>query len=93
CQKSEQLQTGSKEKEEKLSKVGATSDRFEGKRGKAVRSHSNFRQVQRVKRESCQKTEQLQTGSGGKAEKLSKVRVTSDRFRGKVEKLSKVGAT
>jgi hypothetical protein len=34
-----------KEKEEKLSKEGATSDKFEGKRRKAVKRRSNLRQV------------------------------------------------
>jgi hypothetical protein len=63
CQKQEQLQTGSADKEEKLSEAGATSDRFSDKSGKAVRSQSNFRQVQWKKRRSCQKSEQLQTGS------------------------------
>jgi len=36
-----------------LSVVSATSDRFSGKSGKAVRRKSNFRQVQPEKRKSC----------------------------------------
>jgi hypothetical protein len=83
CQKTEQLQTGSAGKAEKLSKDRATSDRFSRKNGKAVKRQSNFRQVQPEKRKSCQKTEQLQTGSTEKVEKLSKDRATSDRFSGK----------
>jgi hypothetical protein len=46
-----------------MSDEKVTSDRFEGKRRKAVRRRSNFRQVQMKKQKSCQKKEQLQTGS------------------------------
>ncbi len=56
CQKSKQLRTGSEEKEEKLSEAEATSNSFRGKRRKAVRSHSNFAQVERIKQKSCQKS-------------------------------------
>jgi hypothetical protein len=83
CQKKEQLLTGSERKEEKLSKDSSTSDRFGGKRGKAVRRQSNFGQVRREKWKSCQKTEQLLTGSERKGVKLSKDRATFDRFREK----------
>ncbi|UYZ22985.1 hypothetical protein [Mesobacillus jeotgali] len=50
------------------------------KSGKAVRTQSNFRQVQREKGKSCPNPEQLQTGSSGKVEKLSELGATSDRF-------------
>jgi hypothetical protein len=42
-----QLQTGLVVKGEKLSELEPTSDRFVGKRGKAVRTRANFRQVWR----------------------------------------------
>jgi hypothetical protein len=71
---------------EKLSKEGATSDRFEGKMRKAVKRRSNFRQVWSKSTKSCQKKEQLQTGLKGKCEKLSKEGATSDRFEGKMRK-------
>jgi hypothetical protein len=74
------------EKEEKLSEVRATSDRFSGYRGKAVRSQSNFRQVQRKKGKSYQKSAQLRPGSEEKEEKLSEDGATSDRFSDKSEK-------
>ncbi|MFT9597223.1 hypothetical protein [Mesobacillus sp.] len=45
CQKKAQLWTGLALKEEKLSKVSSTSDKFGIKRRKAVRSKSNFGQV------------------------------------------------
>ncbi|MCM3573479.1 hypothetical protein M3172_09735 [Mesobacillus subterraneus] len=68
---------------EKLSEPGATSDRFSVKSGKAVRTQSNFGQVQREKWKSCPNPEQLRTGSAGKVEKLSELGATSDRFSGK----------
>jgi len=68
---------------EKLSEPGVTSDRFSGKWGKAVRTQSNFRQVQREKGKSCLNLVQLRTGSAGKGEKLSEPGATSDRFSGK----------
>jgi hypothetical protein len=40
-----QLQTGLEGNREKLSELGATSDRFKGKQRKAVRTWYNFRQV------------------------------------------------
>ena len=69
-----------------LSEERATSDRFEGKSRKAVKKRSNFGQVQREKKKTCQKKEQLQTGFKEKEEKLSEEGVTSDRFRGKSQK-------
>jgi hypothetical protein len=75
CQKSGRLRTGSREEEEKQSEVRATSDRFEGSRGKAVRSQSNFGQVRGKKRKSSQKQEQLGTGSAEEEEKLSELTV------------------
>jgi hypothetical protein len=42
CQNIVQLLTGLKEKGEKLSEVGATSDRLEGKARKVVRTSSNL---------------------------------------------------
>ena len=59
---SEKLRTGLEVTLGKLSEEGATSDRFRGKRGKAVRRWSNFRQVQRKNKKSCQKKEELRTG-------------------------------
>jgi hypothetical protein len=70
-----------KGKAEKLSEAGATSDRFEGKSRKAVRSKSTFRQVCRKKQKSCPKQEPLQIGLQEKAEKLSEARSTSDSSR------------
>ncbi|WNF23063.1 hypothetical protein [Mesobacillus jeotgali] len=87
CQKMSQLQTGLVEKEEKLSEVEATLDRFGEKAGKVVRSRSNFRQVWRESRKSCQKMSRLQTGLVEKEEKLSEVEATLDRFEGKSRKV------
>jgi hypothetical protein len=42
-----QIQTGLVGEGEKLSELELTSDRFGGKRGKAVRTGANFRQVWR----------------------------------------------
>jgi len=59
-----------------MSEAGATSDRFAGKRRKALKRTSNFRQVCREKPKSCQKKEQLKTGLQLKTEKLSRERAT-----------------
>jgi hypothetical protein len=53
CPNQVQLQTGLEEIKEKLSELGATSDRFEGNQRKAVRTRSNFRQVWRESVKSC----------------------------------------
>ena len=45
CQKNSQVQTGLRGKREKLSEEELTSDRFERKTRKAVRSRGKFRQV------------------------------------------------
>ncbi|WP_144474697.1 hypothetical protein [Cytobacillus oceanisediminis] len=74
------------EKVEKLSEAGATSDRFDGKSRKAVRSRGDFGQVCRKKLKSCPKQWRLRTGLKGKAEKLSEARAPSDRFAGKSKK-------
>jgi hypothetical protein len=74
------------ETNEKLSEVGATSDRFGGKTGKAVRSRGNFRQVWWKKRKSCPNQRQLRTGLEEKQENLSEPKATSDRFGGKTGK-------
>jgi hypothetical protein len=75
-----QLQTGLASDVEKLSKEGATSDRFGVKRRKAVKRKLNFRQVWPQKKKSCQKKAQLQTGLSLNGEKLSEESSTSDRF-------------
>jgi hypothetical protein len=84
CQKKPQLQTGLIGKQEKLSKEAPTSDRFDWKTGKAVKRSPNFRQVWGENKKSCQKKPQLQTGLGGKQEKLPKEAPTSDRFGWKI---------
>ena len=73
-------------KAEKLFEVEATSDKIEGKAGKAVRSRAIFGQVWREKQKSCQNLMQLRTGLERRQEKLSEVKVTSDRFIGKQQK-------
>jgi hypothetical protein len=47
CQKKPQVQTGIEVKQEKLSEVASSSDRFGGRRRKAVRNSLKFRQVWR----------------------------------------------
>ncbi|WP_079509993.1 hypothetical protein [Mesobacillus jeotgali] len=55
CQKQVQLWTGLEAKEEKLSEVSPTLDRFGGKGRKAVRSKVKFGQVWWQREKSCQK--------------------------------------
>jgi hypothetical protein len=64
-------------KQEKLSEVAPSSDRFGGERGKAVRSSSKFGQVCRKKGKSCLKQLQVQTGYEEKQKKLSGVQTCS----------------
>jgi len=55
----------------KLSQDEQTSDRFGGRRRKAVKRKPNLRQVWWKRPKSCQKKAQLQTGLDEKVEKLS----------------------
>ena len=80
CLKSSQVRTGFMGKEEKLSEVEPSSDRFHGQGGKAVRSRAKFRPVSQKTMKSCPKSTQVRTGFMGKEEKLSKVEPSSDRF-------------
>jgi hypothetical protein len=55
CAKYPVVRTGLKEEGEKLSEVALSSDRFRGRRRKAVRSSSEFGQVSGGKEKSCPK--------------------------------------
>ena len=81
-----QLQTGLEGNREKLSELGAASDKFGGKQRKAVRTWRDFGQVWRETAKSCPNLVQLQTGLEGNSEKLSELDATSDRFGGKQRK-------
>ncbi|MBT2704276.1 hypothetical protein J7E34_13300, partial [Chryseobacterium sp. ISL-80] len=65
---------------EKLSELGATSDKFGASRRKAVRTRGNFGQVWRSQTKSCLNQGQLRTGLVLLDEKLSESGPTSDRF-------------
>ncbi|GAM14375.1 hypothetical protein SAMD00020551_2524 [Mesobacillus selenatarsenatis SF-1] len=75
--------------EEKLSKVGPSSDRFDRGRGKAVRSSIKFGQLWSGKRKSCQENLGIVTGLKGNQEKLSRKPRNHDRFEGKPGKAVK----